>query len=159
MLWESWYLKHIPFLQVTFFILNWKLRSLPVRVIIVIVWNILYCHLFQHRVRYVPNFPTLKGDVTHSFPCPLSALYSPFPCEPLSLYRAGAGYICAFLLTLTEYRLHSPLNHQSDCPPPPWTQLTVGFGQRWLELAKVQRNPSWGRTWWPDRSNTNNYHL
>ena len=95
-----------------------------------VVSNTLYCHLFQHQVRYVPNFPTLKGDVTQSFPCPLSALCSPFPCEPLSLYLAGAGYMCAFLLTLTEYRLHSPLNHQSDCPPPPWTQLTVAFGQR-----------------------------
>ena len=153
MLWESWYLKHSPFLQVNVFHVELKIAGSPSKGHYHVVSNTLYCHLFQHQVRYVPNFPTLKGDVTQSFPCPLSALYSPFPCEPLSLYLAGAGYICAFLLTLTEYRLHSPLNHQSDYPPPPWTQLTVGFGQRWLELADVQR------TWWPDMSNTKTSHL
>ena len=66
-----------------------------------------------------------------------------------SISQLQAVHMCVFTNPhWVQAPLHSPLNHQSDCPPPLWTQLTVGFGQRWLELADVEGNRSWGRTWW-----------
>ena len=131
MLWESWYLKHSPFLQVTFFMLNWKLRGLLVRVIISsnIKWDM--SQIFRRwRVTSLNPFPVHFPRFTRPFRVNL--------CHYISQVRVTI-YICAFLLTLTEYRLHSPLNHQSDCSPSPMDKIN---SRLWTTLTGTCRCPT-----------------
>lgn len=87
-------------------------------------------------MRYVPNFPTLRGDITQTFPFPLAALNSPFTCEPLSLWLAGTGYICAFLLIPTEYR-----------PPPPPSKSPVRLSPSSMDTINSRLRTTLTKTW------------